>query len=75
MCFYTVLEQVGNLPCSHYTVKKSCLILEGRCKFQAPSLRKFVVDTGKFFPFPKALFLCFQRGKPFHSGQWTFFHV
>ena len=58
-----------------YTVKKSYLFLEGRCKFPAPSLQKFVGDTGKFFPFPKALFLCFQRGKPFHSGERAFFHV
>ncbi len=58
-----------------HTVKKSYLLLEGRCKFPAPSLQKFVVDTGKFFPFLKVFFLCFQRGKPFHSGQWAFFHV
>ncbi len=58
----------GPMNFSH-TVKKSYLFLEGRCKFPAPSLQKFVGDTGKFFPFPKALFLCFQRGKPFHSGE------
>jgi hypothetical protein len=71
----TQKEERGMGEGKRYTVKKSYLFLEGRCKFPAPSLQKFVGDTGKFFPFPKALFLCFQRGKPFHSGERAFFHV
>ncbi len=75
-CLRRQCEAVG-LDLREYTVKKSYLFLQGRCKFPAPSLQKFVGESGKFFPFPKAPFLhvCFQREKPFHSGEWAFFHV
>ena len=60
---------------SLYTVTKSDRFLECRRKFTSPSRKKFLLENGNFFLFPKKNFICHQKGKLLRSGEWVFFHA